>query len=71
MTFLIMGILGITSCFMGHYCCLCINYHASNKITMKNNYPVPQIDDLLDWLNRAKYFSQIDLKLKYYQTHIT
>jgi len=38
---------------------------------MKNNYPVPQIDDLLDWLNKAKYFSQIDLKLKYYQTHIT
>jgi hypothetical protein len=49
---------------------LCINYCALNKITMKNNYLLPQIDDLLDWLNRAKYFCLIDIKSKYYQIHI-
>jgi hypothetical protein len=38
---------------------------------IKNNYPLPDIDNLLDQLNGAKYFSQIDLKSKYYQIHIT
>jgi putative transposase len=38
-----------------------------NKITIKNNYPLPHIDDLLDWFNGVKYFSWIDLKLGYYQ----
>ncbi len=31
---------------------------------------MPYIDDILDWLNGAKYFNQIDLKLRYYQIHI-
>jgi hypothetical protein len=38
---------------------------------MKNNYPLSNIDNLLDQLNGAKYFSQIDLKLGYYQIRIT
>jgi hypothetical protein len=37
---------------------------------MKNNYPLPQIDDFLYWFNKAKYFSQIDIKFEYYQIHI-
>jgi len=45
-------------------------YCALNNITIKNNHPLPRIDDLLDWLNGAKYFSQIDLKSRYYQIHI-
>jgi hypothetical protein len=31
--------------------CMCIYYRSSNKITIKNNYPLPQIDDLFDCLN--------------------
>jgi hypothetical protein len=46
---------------------MCINYCALNKITIKNNYPLLHIDDLLDWFNGVQYFNQIDLKLGYYQ----
>ncbi len=49
---------------------MCIDYRDLNKITIKNNYPMPYIDNLLDWLDGAKYFNQIDLKLRYYQIHI-
>jgi len=34
---------------------------------INNNYPLPHIDNMLDQFNEAKYFSQIDLKLGYYQ----
>jgi hypothetical protein len=40
------------------------------KIMIKNNYPLPCIDNMLDQLNVAKYFSRIDLKSGYYQIHI-
>jgi hypothetical protein len=50
---------------------ICIDYHALNKITINNNYHVFGIDDLLDQFNEAKYSSQIDLKSRYYQIHIT
>jgi hypothetical protein len=45
---------------------MCIDYHALNKITIKNNYPQPYIDDLVDRLNGAKCFNRIDFKSKYY-----
>jgi hypothetical protein len=45
----------------------CINYHALNKIIVKNNYPLPRIEDLFYHLNGAYYFNQIDLKSNYYQ----
>jgi hypothetical protein len=57
MTFSIKGIFSKTSRFMGHPLCLlikdnklkmCIDYYALNKITIKNNYLLPQIDDLLN-----------------------
>jgi hypothetical protein len=47
--------------------CMCIDYHTLNKITIKNNYPLPQIDDLFDYLNGACYFNYINLKLGFYQ----
>jgi hypothetical protein len=38
---------------------LCIDYRALNKIIVKNWYPIPRIDDLLDQLNMKKYSSRL------------
>ena len=40
---------------------LCINYRQLNKLTVKNKYPLPRIDDLFDQLKGASIFSKIDL----------
>jgi hypothetical protein len=44
-----------------------VDYRALNKVTMKNRYPLPRINDLFDRLSRTKVFSKIDLRSGYYQ----
>jgi hypothetical protein len=49
---------------------MCIDYRALNKLTVKNRYPLPRIDDLFDQLKGAKFFSKLDLNSAYYQVRI-
>ena len=49
---------------------LCIDYKQLNKVTIKNRYPLPRIDDLFDQLNRATVFLKIDLRYGYHQVRI-
>ncbi|GKA37318.1 retrotransposon protein, putative, ty3-gypsy subclass, partial [Tanacetum coccineum] len=47
-----------------------IDYRELNKLTVKNRYPLPRIDDLFDQLQGARYLSKIDLRSGYYQLRV-
>ena len=49
---------------------LCIDYRELNKVTVKNKYPLPRIDNLFDQLQCAFVFSNIDLRSRYHQLRI-
>ena len=50
---------------------MCIDYRALNKITIKNRYPLPRMDDLFDRLLGATVFTKVDLTQGYHQLRVT
>ncbi|GJS40978.1 putative reverse transcriptase domain-containing protein [Tanacetum coccineum] len=50
---------------------MCIDYRELNKLTIKNRYPLPRIDDLFDQLQGSSVYSKIDLRSGYHQLRVT
>ena len=49
---------------------MCVDYRALNKVTVKNKYPIPLIQDLFDRLCKVTYFTKLDLRSSYWQVRI-
>jgi hypothetical protein len=49
---------------------MCVDYRSLNEVTIKNKYPLPQIEDFFDQMKGESVFSKIDLRLGYHQLKI-
>ncbi|GJY62057.1 retrovirus-related pol polyprotein from transposon 17.6 [Tanacetum coccineum] len=49
---------------------MCSDYRQLNKLTVKNRYPLPRIDDLFDQLQGSQFFSKINLRSRYHQLRV-
>ena len=49
---------------------MCVDYRALNKVTVKNKYSIPLIQDLFDRLCKVTYFTKLDLRSSYWQVRI-
>ena len=49
---------------------LCIDYRQLNRVTIKNQYPLPRIDDLIDQLRGTRVYSKIDLRIGYHHLRV-
>ena len=50
--------------------CMCVDYRALNKLTVKNIYPLPRTDEMFDQIHDVKYSSKIDLRSGYHQIRL-
>ncbi|KAJ8378776.1 hypothetical protein AAFF_G00236480 [Aldrovandia affinis] len=48
----------------------CVDYRRLNAVTRKDSYPLPRIDDALDYISGSKWFSSFDLRSGYWQVEL-
>lgn len=49
---------------------MCVDYRALNKLTVRDNYPLPLIDDCVEYLGGKKFFTLLDLKSGFHQVRV-